>query len=88
MLACKLFNSLDRVLSVIPFTSLEISLNRLGPLHSEYRISNFHLPSTASRASLIESIAFEQSFSNNIVLILKLLPLWIALSKGEALSFG
>src|SRR5690606_13689483 len=62
----RLFNSLDNVLSMMPFTSLEICLNRFGPSDKENRISNFHLPSTASRASLIESIVFGQPALDNL----------------------
>jgi hypothetical protein len=60
LLDSRLFNYLDNILSVIPFTSFPICLKRLGLSDSEKRIHNFHFPAKTSRASRIESIVFGQ----------------------------
>ena len=65
----RLFNSLERVLSVMPGTSLDICLNRLLPPDSENKMSNFHLPSSASNASLMESAVFGHPPLDHIAII-------------------
>lgn len=45
-------SSLESILSVMPCTSAEICLNRLGPKDSEIIIGSFHLPLRTSIASL------------------------------------
>src|SRR4051812_21156980 len=60
LLASRLFNSLDRVLSVMPETSLATCPKRFGAADNENRMSIFHLPSSASSASLMDSIVLGQ----------------------------
>jgi len=55
LLPSSVFNSLDKVLSELPFTSFAIWLNLLGPDDKENKISSFHLPSSASSASLTDN---------------------------------
>src|SRR3546814_3790866 len=86
LLASRFFSSLDRVLSVIPLTSLAICLKRLGPADRENRISSFHLPSSASRASRMDSMILGQLPLVSIVCFFVVLSHWKALSKEKGLS--
>lgn len=54
-LTSRSFNSFDKVLSVMPFTSLANCRNRFGSADNIKRIKSFHFPSSTSRASLIDS---------------------------------
>src|SRR5688572_33190366 len=54
LFSSRFLSSFDRILSDIPSTSFDIPLNLLGPVASENKISSFHFPSRASKASRID----------------------------------